>query len=56
MLVILIDGQFQHIAPRQRIRALMELANFMAIDGVSPWIIINLYTRGLRKVIFYKNT
>ncbi|XP_064292601.1 dystroglycan 1 isoform X2 [Plodia interpunctella] len=38
MLVILIDGQFQHIAPRQRIRALMELANFMAIDGDEFWM------------------
>ncbi|XP_060805480.1 dystroglycan 1 isoform X3 [Amyelois transitella] len=38
VLVILIDGQFQYIAPRQRIRALMELANFMAIDGDEFWM------------------
>ncbi|RVE48322.1 hypothetical protein evm_007073 [Chilo suppressalis] len=38
ILIILIDGAFQHIPSRQRIRALMELANFMAIDGEEFWI------------------
>ncbi|VVC94020.1 unnamed protein product [Leptidea sinapis] len=33
VLVILLDASFHKIAPRQRIRALMELANFMALDG-----------------------
>lgn len=38
VLVILIDGAFHHIAPRQRIRALMELAKFMALDGDEFWM------------------
>ncbi|CAG9795714.1 unnamed protein product [Diatraea saccharalis] len=38
ILIILIDGAFQHISSRQRIRALMELSNFMAIDGEEFWI------------------
>ncbi|XP_032520164.2 dystroglycan 1 isoform X2 [Danaus plexippus] len=38
VLVILIDGAFHRIAPRQRIRALMELASFMALDGDEFWM------------------
>ncbi|CAH2042303.1 unnamed protein product, partial [Iphiclides podalirius] len=38
MLAILIDGAFQQIAPRQRIRALMDLAAFMALDGDEFWM------------------
>ncbi|XP_059060908.1 dystroglycan 1 isoform X2 [Achroia grisella] len=38
VLVILVDGAFHHIVPRQRIRALMELAKFMALDGDEFWM------------------
>ncbi|VVC94024.1 unnamed protein product [Leptidea sinapis] len=38
VLVILLDASFHKIAPRQRIRALMELANFMALDGDEFWM------------------
>ncbi|XP_049877317.1 dystroglycan 1 isoform X2 [Pectinophora gossypiella] len=38
VLTILVDGNFHQIAPRQRIRALMELANFMALDGDEFWM------------------
>ncbi|XP_045452304.1 dystroglycan 1 [Melitaea cinxia] len=38
VLVILIDGNFHKISPRQRIRALMELASFMALDGDEFWM------------------
>ncbi|XP_026320522.1 dystroglycan isoform X3 [Hyposmocoma kahamanoa] len=38
VLVILIDVAFQQIAPRQRIRALMDLANFMALEGDEFWM------------------
>ncbi|CAG9564073.1 unnamed protein product [Danaus chrysippus] len=38
VLVILIDGAFHRIVPRQRIRALMELASFMALDGDEFWM------------------
>lgn len=38
VLVILIDAAFQQIAPRQRIRALMDLASFMALEGVRDYI------------------
>ncbi|KAM3963280.1 LOW QUALITY PROTEIN: dystroglycan [Aphomia sociella] len=38
VLVILIDGTFHHIAPRHRIRALMDLAKFMALDGDEFWM------------------
>ncbi|XP_072942786.1 uncharacterized protein Dg isoform X2 [Epargyreus clarus] len=38
VLVILIDGAFHKIPSRQRIRALMELANFMALDGDEFWM------------------
>ncbi|XP_039758900.1 dystroglycan isoform X2 [Pararge aegeria] len=37
-LVILIDGAFHRISHRQRIRALMELAHFMALDGDEFWM------------------
>ncbi|XP_023954357.2 dystroglycan 1 isoform X2 [Bicyclus anynana] len=37
-LVILIDGAFHKISHRQRIRALMELASFMALDGDEFWM------------------
>ncbi|XP_013162812.1 PREDICTED: dystroglycan isoform X2 [Papilio xuthus] len=33
VLVILVDGAFHRIPPRHRIRALMDLAAFMALDG-----------------------
>ncbi|XP_050352767.1 dystroglycan 1 isoform X4 [Nymphalis io] len=38
VLVILIDGNFHKITSRQRIRALMELASFMALDGDEFWM------------------
>ncbi|XP_046970532.1 dystroglycan 1 isoform X3 [Vanessa cardui] len=38
VLVILIDGNFHKISSRQRIRALMELASFMALDGDEFWM------------------
>ncbi|XP_041985077.1 dystroglycan isoform X3 [Aricia agestis] len=38
VLAILIDAAFHRISPRQRIRALMELANFMALDGDEFWM------------------
>ncbi|GBP62898.1 Dystroglycan [Eumeta japonica] len=38
VLTILVETSFAHITPRQRIRALMELANFMALDGDEFWI------------------
>ncbi|CAK1551491.1 unnamed protein product [Leptosia nina] len=38
VLVILIDAAFQKILPRHRIRALMELASFMALDGDEFWM------------------
>ncbi|KAL4714980.1 hypothetical protein ACJJTC_003131 [Scirpophaga incertulas] len=38
VLVILIDGSMQHMSSRQRIRALMQLASFMALDGDEFWI------------------
>ncbi|CAK1584602.1 unnamed protein product [Parnassius mnemosyne] len=38
VLVILVDGAFQQIQPRQRIRALMELASFMALDWDEFWM------------------
>ncbi|XP_038211020.1 dystroglycan isoform X2 [Zerene cesonia] len=38
VLVILIDAAFHKILPRQRIRALMELASFMALDGDEFWM------------------
>nr|XP_034835287.1 dystroglycan isoform X2 [Maniola hyperantus] len=37
-LVILIDGAFHRISHRRRIRALMELASFMALDGDEFWM------------------
>ncbi|XP_037294965.1 dystroglycan isoform X3 [Manduca sexta] len=37
-LALLVDGAFHNIAPRHRIRALMQLANFMAIDGDEFWM------------------
>lgn len=42
VLVILVDGAFHNITPRQRIRALMQLASFMALDGVNISIHHNL--------------
>ncbi|CAH0724390.1 unnamed protein product, partial [Brenthis ino] len=38
VLAILIDSSFHKISPRQRIRALMELASFMALDGDEFWM------------------
>ncbi|KAJ2948541.1 hypothetical protein O0L34_g7794 [Tuta absoluta] len=38
VLTILVDGAFHQIAPRQRIRALMELAHFMALEGDEFWM------------------
>ncbi|XP_045501592.1 dystroglycan 1 isoform X2 [Colias croceus] len=38
VLVILIDAAFHKILPRHRIRALMELASFMALDGDEFWM------------------
>ncbi|XP_068620064.1 dystroglycan 1 isoform X3 [Battus philenor] len=38
VLVTLIDGAFHRIPPRQRIRALMDLATFMALDGDEFWM------------------
>ncbi|XP_062529974.1 dystroglycan 1 isoform X6 [Bombyx mori] len=38
VLLILVDGAFHKIVPRQRIRALMQLANFMALDGDEFWM------------------
>ncbi|XP_045521898.1 dystroglycan 1 isoform X2 [Pieris brassicae] len=38
VLVILIDTAFHKILPRHRIRALMELASFMALDGDEFWM------------------
>ncbi|XP_063385930.1 dystroglycan 1 isoform X3 [Cydia fagiglandana] len=38
VLAVLVDGAFQNISPRQRIRALMELASFMALDWDEFWI------------------
>ncbi|XP_022823443.1 dystroglycan isoform X1 [Spodoptera litura] len=38
VLVIMVDGSFHKVAPRQRIRALMQLASFMALDGDEFWM------------------
>ncbi|CAH0695832.1 unnamed protein product [Spodoptera exigua] len=38
VLVIMVDGSFHKVAPRQRIRALMQLASFMALDGNEFWM------------------
>ncbi|CAB3257028.1 unnamed protein product [Arctia plantaginis] len=38
VLAILIDGSFHKISSRQRIRALMQLASFMALDGGEFWM------------------
>ncbi|KAJ8717840.1 hypothetical protein PYW07_005770 [Mythimna separata] len=38
VLVIMVDGSFHSVAPRQRIRALMQLASFMALDGNEFWM------------------
>ncbi|CAH0590361.1 unnamed protein product [Chrysodeixis includens] len=38
VLVIMIDGSFHKVSPRQRIRALMQLASFMALDGDEFWM------------------
>ncbi|XP_075981597.1 dystroglycan isoform X2 [Anticarsia gemmatalis] len=38
LLAILVDGSFHKISSRQRIRALMQLASFMALDGDEFWM------------------
>lgn len=38
VVVILIDGAFAKIPSRHRIRALMQLASFMALDGVRYYL------------------
>nr|XP_049701151.1 dystroglycan 1 isoform X1 [Helicoverpa armigera]XP_049701152.1 dystroglycan 1 isoform X1 [Helicoverpa armigera]XP_049701153.1 dystroglycan 1 isoform X1 [Helicoverpa armigera]XP_049701155.1 dystroglycan 1 isoform X1 [Helicoverpa armigera] len=38
VLVIMLDGSFHRVSPRQRTRALMQLASFMALDGDEFWM------------------